>query len=149
MSVPVILLVDDNDDDAELTERAFRDARIANPIIRARDGLEALELLLGRRTDQGGKRMGAPAIILLDLNLPRLSGLDLLKAIRSTDSIRHLPVVVLTSSNEDKDRLAAYREHANSYVRKPLDHHEFVATSRQLGLYWLALNQPAPSRDIE
>lgn len=145
MSTQCILLVDDNDDDAELTARAFLDARITNPIVRARDGIDALDLLLGRGTKDGGERIGTPAIILLDLNLPRLSGLDLLKAIRTTESIRHIPVVVLTSSIEDKDRLAAYREYANSYVRKPLDHQEFVAVSRQLGFYWLMLNQPAPN----
>lgn len=140
----VILLVEDNDDDAELTQRAFRAARISNALVRMRDGVEALDYLLGRGQWANRDLNDLPAIVLLDLNLPRVGGLEVLKVIRATEYIKHLPVVVLTSSDEDKDRLAAYRQFANSYVQKPVAYEEFVAATRDLGLYWLVLNSPAP-----
>jgi two-component system, response regulator len=139
-----ILLVEDNDDDAELTEKAFRKARIRNPLVRARDGVEALDYLLARGSFSTRSVSDIPAVVLLDLNLPRLGGIDVLNAIRADERIRHVPVVVLTSSNEDHHRLAAYQRYANSYVRKPVDYDQFVAASRELGLYWLVLNEPPP-----
>jgi two-component system response regulator len=139
-----ILLVEDNDDDAELTLMAFTAARIFNPIIRARDGLEALDYLFGRGAHSGRDRYDLPAIVLLDLNLPKLGGLEVLAAIRRETHTQYLPVVILTSSDEEEDRLGAYRQFANSYVRKPVDQDQFTAAARELGLYWLVLNQPAP-----
>jgi two-component system response regulator len=143
MNLQPILLVEDNDDDAELTEMAFRDANIANPIIRVRDGLEALARLHG--SPRANAEDALPAVVLLDLKLPRLSGLEVLKRIRDTESTRRLPVVILTSSDEERDRIQAYDQHANSYVRKPVDYDEFVAASRGLGLYWTITNVPPPA----
>ena len=142
-----ILLVEDNDDDAELTVRAFRQANVTNPVVRASDGVEALDYLFGRGAHAGRDLSDAPAVVLLDLNLPRLSGMDVLKAIREDERTRYLAVVVLTSSNEDRDRLAAYEHYANSYVRKPVDFEQFVTASRELGLYWMVLNLPPPRRE--
>jgi two-component system, response regulator len=139
-----ILLVEDNDDDAELTVRAFRQANVTNPVVRAADGVEALDYLFGRGVYAGRDLSDAPSVVLLDLNLPRLSGLDVLKAIREDERTRYLAVVVLTSSNEDRDRIAAYQNYANSYVRKPVDFEQFVTASRELGLYWMVLNLPPP-----
>jgi two-component system response regulator len=141
-----MLLVEDNDDDAELTLRAFKDAHISNPVVRAHDGVEALDYLFGRGAHAGRTPEEPPAIVLLDLNLPRLNGLEVLEAIRADERTSHLPVVVLTSSVHDRDRLAAYAHHANSYVQKPVDYDQFVAAARQLGLYWLVLNVAAPRR---
>jgi two-component system response regulator len=141
-----ILLVEDNDDDAELTTRAFGNARIKNALIRVRDGVEALEYLDGKGAYAGRDIDELPAVVLLDLNLPRVDGLTVLKSIRAHERLKHLPVVILTSSNEDKDRLAAYEHFANSYVQKPVDYEQFVAASRDLGLYWLVLNRPAPRK---
>jgi two-component system, response regulator len=144
----IILLVEDNDDDAELTVRAFREARISNPMVRLEDGVAALEYLLGGPRETGGSTPpppGAlPAVVLLDLNLPRASGLEVLKAVRADSRTKHLPIVILTSSTEDTDRLAAYDHHANSYVQKPVDYQAFVAAARQLGLYWTLLNVTTP-----
>jgi two-component system response regulator len=142
----VILLVEDNDDDAELTIRAFSRANVLNPIVRARDGVEALDYLLGRGAHAGRDSSDIPAVVLLDLNLPRVDGISVLRTVRANEVIKHVPVVVLTSSNEDKDRLAAYDHHANSFVRKPVNYNEFVEAARQLGLYWLMLNSPPPQR---
>ena len=139
-----ILLVEDRDDDAELTARAFRKARIANPLVRVRDGVEALDYLLGRGAHAARNAADVPAVVLLDLNLPRVSGIEVLTAIRADERIKHVPVVILTSSSEDKDRLAAYQQHANSFVRKPVDYDQFVAAAHELGLYWLVLNEPPP-----
>jgi two-component system response regulator len=139
-----IILVEDRDDDAELTARAFRKARILNPLVRARDGVEALDYLLGRGAHAGRNVANVPAVVLLDLNLPRVGGIEVLSAIRADERIKHIPVVILTSSNEDKDRLAAYQRHANSFVRKPVDYDQFVVAAEELGLYWLVLNEPPP-----
>lgn len=130
-----ILLVEDSDDDAELTTMAFRKAQVTNPVVRARNGQEAL---LHLATSQ------LPALVLLDLNLPGLSGIDVLTAIRAEDRTRHLPVVILTSSTERQDRLNAYSQFANSYVQKPMDFEVFVEHAAQLGRYWTGLNQPPP-----
>jgi CheY-like chemotaxis protein len=139
-----ILLVEDNDDDAELTLMAFKRARVSNTVIRARDGVEALDYLFGRGKYVDRDRSDMPAVVLLDLNLPRIGGLDVLKTIRADEHIGHLPVVILTSSDEETDRLAAYQQCANSYVRKPVDYDQFAIAARDLGLYWLVLNRPPP-----
>jgi two-component system response regulator len=142
-----ILLVEDNDDDAELTARAFKRANVKNPLVRARDGEEALDFLFGRGKYAGRDARELPAVTLLDINMPKISGLEVLKAVRADERTRHLPVVVLTSSNEDKDRLNAYTHFANSYVIKPVDYEQFVTAASQLGLYWLVLNAPPPRRE--
>lgn len=144
-----ILLVEDNDDDAELTRMAFAEARIANPIIRASTGTGALDYLFGRGEFRARDISDLPAVILLDLKLPGgVDGIDVLKAVRAHPHTRHLPVVVLTSSDEETDRLTAYEQYANSYVLKPVDYDQFVSASHQLGLYWIDLNRPAPRKTI-
>jgi two-component system, response regulator len=139
-----ILLVEDNDDDAELTLHAFRESRITNPFVRVRDGVEALDYLFGRGLHAERSPIEYPAVVLLDLKLPRLGGIEVLKSIRADARTKHLPVVILTSSAEDRDRLAAYSEYANSYVQKPVDYEQFLEAARHLGLYWILLNKPAP-----
>jgi two-component system response regulator len=139
-----ILLVEDNDDDAELTVRAFREARVPNPIVRASDGIEALDYLFARGRHAARDALHTPAFVLLDLKLPRMNGIEVLAAIRADERTRHLPVVVLTSSAEETDRLAAYRQHANSYVQKPVDYDHFVRAANELGHYWMVLNCPPP-----
>lgn len=140
MTQPPILLIEDNDDDAELTEMAFREANISNPIVRVKDGVEAMALL----HESGTSGHPLPVVVLLDLKLPRVGGIEVLKSIRASDATKHLPVVVLTSSDEDRDRIEAYAHFANSYVRKPVDYDAFVAASRGLGLYWTVTNVPPP-----
>jgi two-component system response regulator len=137
----IILLVEDNDDDAELTRLAFNRARVSNPIAHARDGVEALDWLF-RRGTHAARGDEEPAVVLLDLNLPKLSGVEVLKEIRSHEKTRRLPVVILTSSDDERDRFAAYDNFANSYIRKPVDHDQFSRAARDLGLYWLVLNVP-------
>lgn len=137
-----ILLVEDNDYDAELTLMSFKHARISNPVVRVTDGVEALDYLFARGPHTGRDPGDLPAVVLLDLNLPRISGLEVLTAVRAEERTKYLPVVVLTSSDEDKDRLAAYSQYVNSYVRKPVDHPSFAAAAQDLGLYWLVLNEP-------
>jgi len=142
-----ILLVEDDDDDAELTTMAFSEAGIFNPLVRVEDGVEALDYLFCRCKYQNREPPDLPIVVLLDLKLPRISGLEVLGSIRADPKTKALPVVMLTSSVEDRDRLAAYSNHANSYVQKPVDHEHFVAAARQLGLYWLLLNVPPPEGD--
>jgi two-component system response regulator len=144
-----ILLVEDSDDDAELTIMAFRDAQIDNAVVRVRDGVDALDYLFARGKYSGATLSSLPAVILLDLKLPRVGGLEVLKQLRAAPRTRHLPVVVLTSSNEERDRIDAYASHANSYVRKPVDYDDFVVATRQLGLYWTVTNLPPPPAAIE
>ncbi len=138
-----ILLVEDNPDDEELTLRALKQYNVANEVVVARDGVEALEYLLG---DGGGAGEPAclPEVVLLDIKLPKVDGLEVLRRLRGDLRTRRLPVVVLTSSAEEKDRLASYDLGANSYVRKPVDFLEFSEAVRQLGLYWLVLNVSPP-----
>jgi len=138
------LLVEDNDDDAELTALAFAQANIRNPLVRIGDGQEALDYLFRAGAHAARRLEDEPVVVLLDLKLPRLDGLAVLRALRTDSRTSHLPVVVLTSSDEEADRLAAYEHHANSYVRKPVDHDRFVEVTRQLGVYWVAVNEPPP-----
>ncbi len=142
MDEKTVLLVEDNPDDVELTLRAFRKANISNRVVVVRDGVEALDYLFGTQTDGSLRRL--PEVVLLDLKLPQLDGLQVLRRIRENPRTRLLPVVVLTSSNEERDMVQSYKLGANSYVRKPVEFGEFVDASRQLGLYWLVLNQAAP-----
>ena len=140
----VILLVEDNSNDEELTLRALKKANIANEVIVAHDGAEALDYLFARGSHARSDHTEAPQVILLDLNLPKLSGLEVLRAIRAHEKTKLLPVVILTSSKEDKDLVAGYSLGANSYIVKPVNFTQFSEAVRQLGLYWLVLNQPAP-----
>ncbi len=142
-----IFLVEDNDDDAELAVMAFKRAKISNPLVRVRDGVEALDYLFCRGPYAKRDVSDLPAVTLLDLKLPKLSGLDVLKAVRADERVKHLPIVILTSSNEDRDRLSAYDHFANSYVLKPVDYDQFVAAALQLGLYWMVLNAPPPRKE--
>ncbi len=139
----LILLVEDNDDDAELTRMAFERAHVDNDILRLHDGVEALDYLF-RRGAHTGRVHDEAAVMLLDLNLPKLDGFEVLKAMRADPVHKYLPVVVLTSSNTDRDRLAAYNHHANSFIQKPVNFDEFVVAAREIGFYWLVLNQRAP-----
>jgi len=140
----VILLVEDNPQDEELTLRAFRKSKILNPVVVARDGAEALDWLFAKGAHADRDASVMPHLILLDLKLPKLDGLEVLQRIRADDRTRLLPVVILTSSVEEEDRIAGYGLGANSYVRKPVDFTQFMEAVRQLGLYWLVLNEGAP-----
>src|SRR6202045_5449240 len=144
MEHKVILLVEDNVDDELLTLRALKKNNIKNEVVVVRDGLEALEYLLGDATAGRPSRAPLPEVILLDLKLPKLDGLEVLRRLRADERTRLVPVVILTSSNEERDRMAGYNLGANSYVRKPVDFEQFIEAARQLGLYWLVLNEPPP-----
>jgi CheY-like chemotaxis protein len=139
-----ILLVEDNPRDEELALRALQKNNIRNRVVIARDGGEALDYLFARGAYAGRDPGALPELILLDLKLPKVGGLDVLRELRAHERTKLLPVVILTSSNEDEDRLAGYSNGANSYVRKPVDFNEFTEAVRQLGLYWLILNEPPP-----
>jgi len=139
----VILLVEDNPDDVDLTIRAFRKANISNEVVVARDGVEALDYLFGTGA-HAGKTIGLPQVVLLDLKLPRVDGMEVLQRIRGDPRTHFLPVVVLTSSREEQDLVRSYELGASSYVRKPVDFKEFMDAARQLGLYWLVLNLAPP-----
>lgn len=141
-----ILLVEDNADDEVLTLRAFAKNNIRNEVVVARDGAEALDYLFARNAYEGRNIEDLPQVVLLDLNLPKVDGLDVLRQIRADKRTEVLPVVILTSSREEQDMVEGYRLGANSYVRKPVDFDEFLEAARQLGLYWLLLNETAPSR---
>jgi two-component system response regulator len=140
----VILLVEDNPDDEELTLMALQKNNILNEVVVARDGVEALDFLFGEGPQSCSQRRVLPSIILLDLKLPRVDGLEVLKRIRAEERTRMLPVVILTSSREDRDVMESYALGCNSYVRKPVDFAQFVEATRQLGLYWLLLNEGPP-----
>jgi two-component system, response regulator len=137
----IILLVEDNQDDVDLTMRAFLKHKLANQLVVVRDGVEALDYLFARGGHAGRDPEALPELVLLDLKLPKIDGLAVLKEIRGNDATRRLPVVVLTSSNEDRDIIASYDLGANSFVRKPVDFAQFVEAAHHLGLYWLMLNQ--------
>ncbi|HEU5315480.1 MAG TPA: response regulator [Chloroflexota bacterium] len=144
-ALPTILLVEDNPDDEELTRVALEESKIANTLVVARDGVEALDYLFGTGSHAGRDTRHMPQVILLDLKLPRLNGMEVLRRLRADERTRYLPVVVLTSSDEEQDLFESYGLGANSFVRKPVDFAQFVDSVRQLGLYWLVLNRPAPS----
>jgi two-component system response regulator len=142
MDRKVVLLVEDNPDDRDLTLRAFERHRFGNALVVAEDGQAALDYLLGPGPD--GALRPLPELVLLDLKLPRVDGLEVLRRLRATERTRLLPVVVLTSSAEEQDLVQSYALGANSYVRKPVSFTDFVEASRHLGMYWLVLNQPPP-----
>jgi two-component system, response regulator len=144
MKSKVILLVEDNPDDEALTVRALRKNMILNEVVVARDGVQALDYLFGEGPHAGRDVREMPQVVLLDLKLPKLDGLAVLRRLRSDPRTKLLPVVILTSSNEDQDRMDGYGLGANSYVRKPVDFDQFVDAAKQLGLYWLVLNEPPP-----
>jgi len=140
----VILLVEDNPDDEALTLRALKKNQIMNEVVVAHDGVEALDYLLCRGPHSRRDPSELPQVVLLDLKLPKVDGFEVLRRIRANPQTRYLPVVILTTSNEEQDRIKGYDLGANSYVRKPVEFGEFVDAVRQLGLYWLLLNQNAP-----
>lgn len=142
----VILLVEDNPDDEALTLRAFKRNNIFNEVVVARDGVEALDYLFGTGTHAGRDVNVQPQLILLDLKMPRVDGLEVLRRLRADERTRLQPVVVLTTSNEDRDVVSSYELGANSYIRKPVDFEQFMEAVRQLGLYWLVLNTTPASR---
>jgi two-component system response regulator len=142
----VILLVEDNPDDEALTLRALNKNNIKNDVVVARDGAEALEYLFGTGKYAGRDTALLPQVVLLDLKLPKIEGLEVLRRVRADERTKLLPVVILTSSNEDQDRITGYGLGANSYVRKPVDFSQFLEAARQLGLYWLVLNEAPPVR---
>lgn len=144
----MILLVEDNRDDEELTLRALQKNNIKNEVIVVRDGVQALDFLFGTGSHAGRDLTQMPQVILLDLKLPRIDGLEVLRRMRSDERTRLLPVVILTSSNEDRDRFEGYGLGANSYVLKPVDFSQFMEAVRQLGLYWLVLNEPPPRGEV-
>ena len=133
-------MVEDNPDDVILTKRALNDANIVNEVIIARDGVEALEYFRGEGAHEGRDTSIMPEVILLDLKMPRMGGLELLKIIRSEEKTKLLPVVILTSSKEERDVIESYSLGANSYIQKPVDFDQFTVAVKQLGLYWLLVN---------
>ena len=144
MTDKVILIAEDNANDEELTLRALRKNKISNNIVVVRDGQEALDYLFGGGAHAGRDVSQRPQVMLLDINLPKVNGLEVLKRIRADERTKTMPVVILTSSAEERDRLAAYANFANSYIRKPVDFDQFTESVRELGLYWLVLNEPPP-----
>ena len=142
MKNKVILLVEDNPGDIKLTKRALEQNQITNELIVAEDGEEALDYLFGTGQYAGRDIRIIPAVVLLDLKLPRIDGLDVLKKIRANDLTSLLPVVILTSSDQEEDIITSYKLGANSYIRKPVDFNQFAEAVRTLGLYWLLLNEP-------
>lgn len=137
----VILLVEDNADDEKLTVRALKKNSIVNDIVIARDGVEALDYLFGTGPHTGRDTTLQPTLVLLDLKLPKIDGREVLRRIRADERTRRLPVVILTTSREEQDLLSVYNDGANSYIRKPVDFTQFTEVVRQLGLYWLVLNE--------
>lgn len=144
MAANSILLVEDNPDDEALTLRAFRKNNVTNEVVVARDGAEALDYLFGSGAYANRDVTLLPQIVILDLKLPKIDGLEVLRRMRAAPQTKLLPVVILTSSNEERDLLEGYGLGANSYVRKPVDFAEFLDAVRQLGLYWLLLNERPP-----
>jgi two-component system, response regulator len=144
MEESVILLVEDNPDDEALTLRALNKNNIRNEVVIARDGVEALDYLFGTGAYVGRDLTAMPQVILLDLKLPKVDGFEVLERIRSSETTKLLPVVILTTSSEDQDRIRGYGLGANSFVRKPVEFDKFIEAVRQLGLYWLILNEAAP-----
>lgn len=141
---PVILLVEDNPDDEELTRLALQESNLTNQLFVARDGQEALEWLFCEGQHADREPCFIPSLILLDLKLPKKTGLEVLEAIRSNERTRRMPVVILTSSKEEQDVIHGYNLGANSYIQKPVDFEQFTQAIRQLGVYWMVLNEPPP-----
>lgn len=146
MSSKAILLVEDNPDDELLTLDALAANRVGNEVVVARNGVEALDYMFGTGKYEGRDITDLPSVVLLDLKLPKIDGLEVLRRIRADERTKLQPVVILTSSNEDEDRICGYSLGANSYVRKPVDFDEFLQAAGQLGLYWLLLNQSPPRK---
>ena len=144
MDNKIILLVEDNPDYVTLTKRAFKRNNISNKVIVAKDGVEALDYLFGKGMYAGRDAKDMPVVILLDLKLPKISGMEVLRAIRQNEFTKLLPVVILTSSAQEEDVVNGYKLGANSYIRKPVDFKEFVKAIKLLGLYWLIWNEPPP-----
>jgi two-component system response regulator len=144
MQQKTILLIEDNPDDEALTLRALKRNNILNEVVVARDGVEALDYLFGTGSHAGRDTAQLPEMVLLDLKLPKIDGLDVLRRIRSEPRTRRLAVVILTSSNEERDIISSYDLGANSYIRKPVDFNQFMDAVRQLGIYWLVLNVSPP-----
>ena len=145
MADKTILLVEDNADDEELAIRALKKNNVTNNLVVARDGLEALDFLFGTGAYAGRDIAALPGLVLLDLKLPKIDGLEVLRRIRANERTKRMPVTVLTSSNEEQDLIKSYDLGANSYIRKPVDFNQFTDAVRQLGLYWLMLNEVPPS----
>ena len=141
----IILLVEDNPDDEKLTVRALKKNNIVNEVAIARDGVEALDYLFGTGAHAGRDTSALPALVLLDLKLPKMDGQEVLRRIRADDRTKRLPVVILTSSKEEQDLMNGYNGGVNSYIRKPVDFTQFTEVVRQLGLYWLVLNETPPA----
>lgn len=146
MTSKAILLVEDNPDDALLTEHALRESNVCNDVVHVGDGVEALDYLFCRGRYAGRDPTDLPAVVLLDINMPKISGLDVLREIRANPATHRLPVVVLTTSKEEQDLVSSYDLGANSYVRKPVDFDQFTEAARSLGMYWLLLNELAPTK---
>jgi len=144
MNNKIILIVEDNPRDEALTIRALRKSNIVNDVVVARDGVEALEYLFGTGAYSERNLTENPQLVLLDLKLPKVNGLQVLEKIRGEERTKRLPVVIFTSSNEEEDLIRSYNLGANSYVRKPVDFEQFLEATKQLGLYWLVLNEAAP-----
>lgn len=144
MSQKTILLVEDNADDEELTMRALKKNNVTNNLVVARDGVEALDFLFGTGAYAGRDTALLPGLVLLDLKLPKIDGLEVLRRIRADPRTRRMPVTVLTSSKEEQDLIKSYDLGANSYIRKPVQFDQFTEAVRQLGLYWLILNEVSP-----
>jgi CheY-like chemotaxis protein len=148
MEEQIILLVEDNPDDELLAIRALKKNNIMNKVVIARDGVEALDYLFGTGAYEGRDMSEMPQVILLDLKLPKLNGLEVLKHLRNDERTKLLPVVVLTSSREERDLAECYRLGANSYIRKPVDFTQFTEAIKQLGLYWLVLNESPSIKEV-
>ena len=144
MKTETILLIEDNASDIDLTKRALNKGRIANNLVVVSDGQEALDFLFGAGAYTGRDTLDLPALTLLDLKLPKVPGLEVLRRIRADECTRRIPVVILTSSREEQDVAASYDLGVNSYIRKPVDFEQFVHSVAQLGLYWLVLNEKPP-----
>ena len=144
MSEPVILLVEDNPDDVELTRIALEETHLTNRLVVVRDGQEALDWLWCAGAHAGREPCLVPSLVLLDLKLPKKNGLEVLQELRADERTRRLPVVILTSSREERDVLKGYHLGANSYIQKPVDYTQFLEAIRQLGIYWMVLNEPPP-----